>query len=161
MLSLIAAMANNRVIGRDNDLPWRMPADLRHFKNTTLGHTIIMGRKNYESIGRPLPQRNNIVISRNPEYDAPGCQLVTSFDAALEAAQGDEEIFIIGGASIYQLALPLADRLYLTLIDAEIDGDTHFPEFDWNRWRESRREVHSADSDNPYPYSFVQLERQA
>ena len=152
-------MAKNRVIGRDNDLPWRMPADLRYFKRTTLGHHIIMGRKNYESIGRPLPQRHNIVISRNPDFTAPGCQVVNSLEAALSAASSDKEIFIIGGASLYAQSLPQAERLYLTLIDAEIQGDTYFPEIDWASWHETWREPHAADADNPYPYDFVTYER--
>lgn len=159
MISIIAALARNRVIGIDNRLPWRLPADLKFFRRTTLGHAVIMGRKNYESIGRPLPQRRNIVLSTDPGYRAPGCEVRHSLAAALAAAGDDPEIFIIGGANLYAQALPLAERMYLTLIEAEFDGDAWFPEYDEREWRETAREEHAPDADNPYRFSFLTLQR--
>jgi len=158
-LSLIAAMDRKRVIGRDNALPWRLPEDLRYFRRMTTGHAVIMGRRNYESIGRPLPQRVNIVLSRNPDFRAPGCIVAGSLAAALEAAGDDPEIFVIGGADLYAQALPLADRMYLTLIDADFDGDARYPEFDARDWRMVQRDDRQPDRENPYPFSFVVLER--
>jgi dihydrofolate reductase len=159
MISLIAALARNRVIGIHNRLPWRLPADLKFFRRTTLGHAVIMGRKNYESIGRPLPQRRNIVLSTDPGYQAPGCEVRHSLAAALAAAGDDPEIFIIGGANLYAQAMPLAERMYLTLIEAEFDGDAWFPEYDEKEWREIAREEHAPDADNPYRFSFLTLQR--
>ncbi len=159
MISIIAALARNRVIGIHNRLPWRLPADLKFFRRTTLGHAVIMGRKNYESIGRPLPQRQNIVLSTDSGYQAPGCQVRHSLAAALAAAGDDPEIFIIGGANLYAQALPLAERMYLTLIEAEFDGDAWFPEYDEREWREIAREEHAPDADNPYRFSFLTLQR--
>jgi dihydrofolate reductase len=159
MISLIAALARNRVIGIHNRLPWRLPADLKLFRRTTLGHAVIMGRKNYESIGRPLPQRRNIVLSTDPGYQAPGCDVQHSLAAALAAAGGDPEIFIIGGANLYAQAMPLAERMYLTLIEAEFDGDTWFPQYDEKEWQEIAREEHAPDADNPYRFSFLTLQR--
>lgn len=158
-ISIIAALTHQRVIGVRNRLPWRLPADLSHFRRTTLGHAVIMGRKNYESIGRPLAQRLNIVLSSNPGFSAPGCQVVSTLDAALDAAGADPEIFIIGGAQVYAQALPLAARMYLTFIDAEFDGDTWFPEYNAHEWREIARTEHAPDDNNPYPFSFVTLLR--
>lgn len=152
-------MTHQRVIGVRNRLPWRLPADLSHFRRTTLGHAVIMGRKNYESIGRPLAQRLNIVLSSNPNFSAPGCRVVSTLDEALDAAGADPEIFIIGGAQVYAQALPLTSRMYLTLIDAKIDGDTWFPEYDAHEWREIARTEHATDDNNPYPFSFVTLLR--
>jgi dihydrofolate reductase len=152
-------MSRNRVIGRNNTLPWRMPADLQHFRRVTTGHHIIMGRKNHEDIGKPLPGRTNIVITRQTDYPAPGCLVVHSVRDALAAAAGDSEVFIIGGAMLYEQTLALADRLYITEIDADIEGDTFFPEFDRAEWREDCREIHGADENNPYPYSFITLAR--
>lgn len=158
-ISIIAALAHQRVIGQHNRLPWRLPADLSHFRRTTLGHAVIMGRRNYESIGRPLPERLNIVLSSDHGYHAPGCRVVSSLTEALDAAAGDPEIFIIGGAQVYAQALPLATRMYLTLIDGVFDGDTWFPEYAEREWREVARIEHAPDADNPYPYSFVTLQR--
>lgn len=152
-------MARNGVIGRHNTLPWRLPADLRYFRQLTTGHPIIMGRKNYEDIGKPLPGRTNIVVTRQKGYSAPGCIVVNSVDQAIAAAGAVAEIFVIGGADIYRQTLAAADRLYITEIDADIEGDTYFPEFDRTQWREIRREGHGRDDLNPYPYSFVLLER--
>jgi dihydrofolate reductase len=158
-LALIVAMAENRVIGRNNQLPWRIPADLRHFKALTLGKPVIMGRKTYESIGRPLPGRNNIVISADSGYQAEGCQVVHSVEQALEAAGSCEEAMIIGGANLYRQTLENADRLYLTLVKAEPEGDTWFPEIELQQWREIERQAHTADESNEYDYDFVVLER--
>ncbi|MDA8362555.1 MAG: type 3 dihydrofolate reductase [Gammaproteobacteria bacterium] len=158
-ISLVWAMASNRVIGANNALPWRLPADLRYFRRLTLGHHVIMGRRNYESLGRPLPGRDNIVITRQADYRAPGCAVVGSVEEALRVAATDPEIFVIGGATLYAQTLALADRLYATLIDAQVAGDTLFPEFDTQAWIETAREQHLADADNPFNYCFVTWER--
>ena len=152
-------MAENRVIGINNTLPWRLPADLRHFRKLTTGHHVIMGRRNYESIGRPLPDRHNIVVTRNPNYRAPGCQVKDSIEKALQDIQNDPEIFIIGGAEIYRQALSMTDRMHLTLVHAEVDGDIYFPEFDTHDWKETSRTRHEADEKNPFAYSFVTYDR--
>jgi dihydrofolate reductase len=161
-LSLLAALARNRVIGRQGRLPWHLPEDLKRFKRMTLGAPVIMGRKTYESIledlGKPLPGRDNIVISRTPGFSAPGCRAVTSLGAAIaEAARGGgSEQFVIGGAEIYRLALPLAARMHLTEIDADFEGDAFFPEFDPVEWRESGRERRT---EGELRFSFVTYER--
>lgn len=159
MISLIVAMAENRVIGKDNALPWRLPADLQHFRRLTTGHPIIMGRRSYESIGRPLPERTNIVVTRRTDYAAPGCVVADSIDAAISRAEGAKEIFVIGGADIYSQTLRFADRIYLTLVHAQVEGDARFPEFDNALWREASHERHEADVKNPYAYSFITLDR--
>lgn len=159
-LSLIWAMADNRVIGIDNRLPWKLPADMQWFRQNTLGKPIIMGRLTFESFGaRPLPGRRNIIISRNPTYAADGIETYPSLEEALNATQDDDETMVIGGMSIYQQALPLADRLYMTLVHAQVEGDAWFPEFDLHQWRETERRDFPADENNPYPYSFVVLNR--
>ncbi len=158
-LSIIAAMAENRVIGLGNALPWHLPEDLKRFKRLTTGHTVIMGRRNYESIGRPLPGRRNIVVTRRTGYEAPGCVVVHSLDEALLAAGNDPEVFVIGGAELYTQLLPRTQRLYLTLVHATVPGDTYFPEFDWTEWQETARERHAADARHAHAYSFVVLER--
>jgi dihydrofolate reductase len=158
-ISLIVAMAENRVIGRGNQLPWRIPADLKHFKALTMGKPIIMGRKTYESIGRPLPGRDNIVITGDTSYRAEGCQVVHTLEEALRSAGGAEEAMIIGGATLYRQTLKDADRLYLTLVKAQPEGDTWFPKIEPQEWREIRREVHTADESNEYDYDFVVLDR--
>lgn len=160
-ISIIAAMAANRVIGIDNRLPWHLPNDLRHFRLTTTGHAVIMGRRNYESIGKPLRDRTNIVVTRNPRFTAPGCIVAHSLPEAIAAAGADEEVFVIGGAELYAQALPLARRMYLTLVHADVAGDTYFPQFDWNAWRLVSREDHDADDRHAYRYSFLTLERDA
>ncbi len=161
-LSLIWAMGRNRVIGVDNRLPWRLPADLKHFRALTTGHTILMGRKTYESFPRPLPDRRHVIITRDRNYQAAmGCLVVHTVEAALAAAGNDDEVFVIGGGSLYAQVLPRAERLYVTLIDSDFIGDTRFPDFDWADWREVTREDHGPDEQNPYPYSFVTLERRA
>jgi len=158
-VSLIAALAENRVIGRDNQLPWRISADLKHFKALTMGKPIVMGRKTWESIGRPLPGRENIVVTRDTAYQAEGCQVVHSIKRALDVAGGVDEIMIIGGAGLYQQTLERADRLYLTRVRAEVEGDTWFPEIDPQQWREVACESHPADESNEHDYDFVILER--
>jgi dihydrofolate reductase len=158
-ISLIVAMAENRVIGRHNQLPWRIPEDLKHFKALTMGKPIIMGRKTYESIGRPLPGRDNIVITGDTSYRAEGCQVVHSLEEALRSAGGAEEAMIIGGATLYRQTLRDADRLYLTLVKAQPEGDTWFPKIEPQEWRETRRETHKADESNEYDFDFVVLDR--
>lgn len=158
-VSLIAAMAENRVIGIHNRLPWHLPDDLKRFRRLTTGHTIIMGRRNYESIGKPLPQRRNIVVSRRPDYQAPGCVVVHSLEEALAVAGEDSEVFIIGGAEIYRQMMAIADRLYLTLVHADVDGDTFFPEFDTGQWQETARERHESDDRHRFACSFITYER--
>ena len=158
-ICLIAALAANRVIGKNNTMPWHLPADLKRFKALTLGHPVLMGRKTYESIGKPLPGRRNLVITRNRDYSAPGCEVVHSLDAALDACPGAEVIFIIGGAELYRQALPRAQRLEFTEIHAEFDGDTRFPQFASDQWRETARECHGAEAGAPFAYDFVRYER--
>ena len=157
-LTLIAAVARNGVIGNDNALPWRLPEDLKHFKELTLGHPIIMGRKTWSSLGRPLPGRRNIVISRDPDFKASGGIVVASLAAALAACADAAEAFVIGGAEIYALALPVAHRLQLTEIDRDFPGDTHFPGFDPAAWRETERKSHRAA--DGLDYAFVTYQRQ-
>ena len=156
---MVAAHAEDRVIGKDNDMPWHLPADLAYFKKTTLGKPVVMGRKTYESIGRPLPGRQNIVISRDPGYSAEGVDVVSSVDLALEKAGDVEEVMVIGGGAIYAHCLPAAQRLYITHIQAKIEGDTHFPEYDLNEWRKVRSESRAADEKNAYNLEFVVYEK--
>ena len=164
-IAMIWAMANNGVIGRQNQLPWHLPNDLKYFKRLTSGKTVIMGRKTYESIGRPLPNRINIVISRADDFHAEGIKVVNSLPAALELAaaetliSGAEEVIVIGGAEIYNLCLPLAERLYVTLVHADVEGDAHFPEWDRQAYQEVGREDFSGDGPNPYDYSFVVFDK--
>lgn len=159
ILSMIVATANNRIIGKDNDMPWHLPADLAYFKKTTLGKPIIMGRKTYESIGRPLPGRQNIVISRDINYNAEGVNTVTSVDAALALVKGTEEVMVIGGGAIYKHCLPAADRLYITHIDAEIEGDTQFPSYDTDIWNKVKSDKFLADDKNLYNLDFCVYEK--
>ena len=164
-LAIIVAAAENGVIGRDNALPWHLTEDLRYFKRMTMGKPIIMGRKTYESIGKPLPGRANIVITRNRAFKAEGVQVTGSLDEALSLSadvaliDGAEEVLVIGGAEIYRAAIPRADRLYVTEVHASVEGDALLPEIDWNQWRELSRERHLAAGSNPYDYSFVVYER--
>ncbi len=159
VVSLIVAMAENRVIGRDNTLPWRLPNDLRYFRRVTMGHPIIMGRKNYESIGKPLPGRTNIVVTRAPDYHAPGCVVAHSIEDAFGVAGNDPEVFVIGGAELYAQSLPRVQRLYLTEIHTSVAGDTFFPVLDLKQWHEVSRERHEPDAEHAFPYSFVTLNR--
>mgnify|MGYP002713137608 CR=1 FL=1 len=164
-LSLIVAMAENGVIGVNNNLPWHLPNDLKYFKAVTMGKPIIMGRKTYESIGRPLPGRTNIVISRHAEAEHEGCSTVATIEEALELAEnitlidGVAEAIVIGGAQIYALTLPLVERIYLTQVHAQVRGDTYFPKIDLDEWQQVGREDFIAEGDNPYDYSFVVLDR--
>ncbi len=159
ILSMIVAHADNRVIGKDNDMPWHLPADLAYFKKTTLGKPIIMGRKTFESIGRPLPGRKNIVISRDSAYSAEGVEVVSSVDAALTLVDDVEEVMVIGGGAIYKHCLPSADRLYITHIDANIAGDTYFPAYDLKSWQRVESEVRPADEKNQYSLNFSVYQR--
>lgn len=161
LISLIAAMAEDRVIGIDNRLPWRLPADLQHFRRLTLGKPVLMGRKTFDSIGKPLAGRRNIVVTQDRAFRADGVEVAHSVDAALAAAAAAPELMVIGGASFYAQLLPRADRLYLTEIHHRFAGDAYFPAFDARGWRETSRSDHAADATNPYPYSFVVLERVA
>ncbi len=164
-LALICAMARNGVIGNNNALPWRLPEDLRHFRRTTMGHSIIMGRKTFESIGRPLPGRSNIVVSRRTDYEAEGVRVRDSLETALRLAEsiaaidGAEQAFVIGGADLYRLALPRADRFHLTRIHADIPGDTRLEGFIEAEWKEVSRQDFGRDAENPYDYSICLLRK--
>jgi len=158
-LSIVVAVAANGVIGRDNELPWHLPADLRQFRQTTMGKPILMGRRTYESIGRPLPGRTNIVITRDEGYSAEGCVVVHSIEAAMLAAAPAEEIMVIGGAEFYRQVLPYTDTIYLTRIHEDFEGDTFFPELNAAEWREVERTDCEPDENNPHRYSFVRLDR--
>lgn len=160
-ISLIAAVADNRVIGRNNELPWRLPADMKRFRELTTGHAVIMGRRSHDSIGRPLPQRTNIVVTRRADLQAPGCIVVTSLEQAFSICQTEAEIFVLGGADIYAQTLHRAERLYLTLVHATVAGDTLFPAIDWTVWREIARQCHEPDEHHAYPYTFADFERTA
>jgi dihydrofolate reductase len=160
-ISVIAAMARNRTIGRDNAMPWRLPEDLKRFRRLTIGHAVIMGRKTFESIGTPLTGRHNIVISRSRDWSSPGCTVVHTLEGALAAAGDSREAFVIGGAQIYALALPRAQRLHMTEIERDFEGDAFFPEFDRSLWREVSRERRTSDSDASFDYAFVDYERAA
>ncbi len=153
MITIIAALGKNNEIGLNNDLLWRLPKDLKRFKALTTGNTIIMGRKTYESIGRPLPNRKNIVITRNKTYQAKGCLVVNSLDEALEQCES-QECFIIGGASIYKEAFPIATKMELTLVDFEGKADTFFPTINFDNWTLNQKESHKADDKNAYDFQF-------
>ncbi len=159
IITLIAAVGENRVIGCDNRLPWHLPADLRHFKALTLGKPIVMGRLTWESLPGLLPQRRHIVLTRDPDYHAEGCEVAHSVDEALAAAGNAPEIMVVGGSALYAAMLPLAGRMQLTRVRGHFEGDARFPEYDPAEWREVAREDHPADSRNPHPYSFLTLER--
>lgn len=159
-ISIIVAMTADRVIGRDNTLPWRLPADLRRFKRLTLGHHLVVGRKTWESIGRPLPGRKMVVITRQRKFRADGVEVVHSVDDALAVARenGEDEVFIAGGEEIYRQTLARAHRLYLTRVHATIEGDAFFPEYDAAAWTEVEREDRAADEKNPHAFSFITYE---
>ena len=159
MIAIIAAMDRNRLIGDGDRLPWRLPADMRRFRALTMGKPVIMGRRTHESIGKVLPGRRNIVLSRDPDYRAPGCVVVADLDEALGVCDDAHEPMIIGGAQLYAAALPRANRMYLTLLHDSFSGGTWFPEYDHRQWRELSREDHEADADFPCSFSFVDLER--
>jgi dihydrofolate reductase len=159
LVSLIVAMAQNGVIGRDNGLPWRLPQDLKRFKAFTLGKPILMGRKTFESIGRPLPGRLNLVLTRDRSFGADGVTVVHSVEAALTHAGASDELVAIGGAEIYRLVLPFARRIYLTHVHADVPGDTFFPDFDPSQWDDVECRMHPADDEHAYPLTFLTLER--
>lgn len=158
-LNLIVAMDRARLIGRDGTLPWHLPNDLKRFRALTLGKPVIMGRHTHRSIGRPLPERRNLVLSRDPAFTAAGCEVVDSLDAALARVAGAAEVFVIGGAAVYAAALPQAARLYLTEVDAELEGDVRFPALDPDAWREVAREPCARDARHAHDYCFRVLER--
>lgn len=158
-LSLIVAMASNRTIGINNQIPWHLSADLKKFKKITMGHPIIMGRKTFESIGRPLPGRKNIVISRDPHYQQQGCMVFDNLDSALQSCTTSDEVFVIGGATLYESTLERADNLYITKIQQEFKGDTWFPEIKPEQWREVSREDINDDNSVNFNYSFIIYER--
>lgn len=159
MLSIIAAIGKNNELGKNNALLWHMSADMKHFRKTTSGHPVIMGQKTYESLGRPLPNRRNIILTRDKNFEASGTEIVYSPEEALEKLDKKEENFVIGGGQIYRLFLPKAERLYITRVEAEFpDADTYFPEIG-PEWKEKSREDFPADEENPHPYSFVLYER--
>lgn len=159
MISIIAAASTNNVIGSRGGLPWKLSDDLRRFKKLTLGKPIIMGRLTWESIGRPLPGRQNIIITRQADFAAPGCDVVASTTAAVEIAGDVEETMIIGGSQIFESFLPMAQRLHITRVHAEIDGDVFFPEIDVRSWQLVSSEEHGADASNEYPFAFMSYER--
>ena len=158
-LSIIVAMSRNRVIGANGAIPWHLPEELKRFKSVTMGHHIVMGRKTWESIGRPLPGRTTVIVSRQPGYSVPGAKTAHSLDAAVAACGDDSEIFVIGGAELYAQALPRANRLYLTTVDAEIPGDTAMPAFDAGDWREVSSISFAPDERHRYPFRCVVYER--
>ncbi|HAN19979.1 MAG TPA: dihydrofolate reductase [Bacteroidales bacterium] len=159
MISIIVAVAENNVIGKDNNLIWHLPKDLKHFKETTTGHYVIQGRKTFESCGKPLPNRTNVIITRDKNYKAEGCIVVHSLQEALDFAKNESEIFIIGGGNIYKQALPIADRIYLTKVHHVFDGDTFFPEINMNEWIEKSRHDFEPDEKNKYPFSILILDK--
>jgi len=159
MISIIVAVAQNNVIGKNNDLLWHIPRDMKHFKETTTGHHIISGRKTFESFGKPLPKRTNIIITRNKNYLQDGCIVVNSLENAINYAKNDTEIFIIGGGEIYKQALNYADRIYLTKVHHSFDGDTFFPEINPKEWKEIKKSDFDADEKNKYPISIITLEK--
>ncbi len=156
--ALIVAASENNVIGNKGKIPWNLPADLKYFRKLTEGHLVIMGRKTYESIGHPLPRRRNIVISRQEGFKAEGCEVVKSLEEALKIAEGEGEVFVIGGGEIYKQALPLADRVYLTRVHAQIEGEAFFPEVS-KGWVEMSREPHEADAEHAHSFTFFTYER--
>jgi dihydrofolate reductase len=159
LISIIAAMTPDRVIGIDQRLPWHLSTDLKRFRRLTMGKPIVMGRKTFESIGRPLPGRTNIILTGQRDFVAPGCHVVHSIEQALDVAQGCEEVMVIGGASVYAALLPHARRLYLTIVEGAFPGDTYFPQYPADEWQEKACQRFLADKRNPYPYRFVILER--
>jgi len=158
IITIVVAMAENNAIGKNNQLLWHLPADLRHFKQVTSGRSIIMGRKTFDSVGKPLPNRRNIVVTRQ-DIKIEGCEVVKSVDEGLALCAGEDEVFIGGGAEIYKLAMDKTDRIYLTIVHQSFDADTFFPEIDYHEWKETTREDHQPDEKNKLPYSFITLER--
>ncbi len=157
-ISIVVAIAANNAIGKDNQLLWRLPNDLKHFKQITSGHTVIMGRKTYDSVGKPLPNRRNIVITRQ-NITIEGCELVNSLDAALALCADELEVFVVGGAEIYRQAMQLTNRIYLTIVHQSFDGDTYFPEIKADEWTATEKEDHQPDEKHQFSYSFITLDR--
>ena len=160
-LSIVVAMDDNRLIGKNNQLPWHLPADLAYFKKITIGKSILMGRKTYDSIGRPLPKRRNIVITRNLKTSIPWCEVVSSIEEALELIKNDNEVMVIGGASLCEQLFPRVTRLYITKIDGKFDGNVYFPLFDESNWHQIAGEFHPKDRFNSHAFQFITLERKA
>jgi len=158
-LSIVVAMDDNRLIGKGNGLPWHLPADLAYFKKITTDNSILMGRNTYDSIGKPLPNRRNIVITRNSEISIKGCEVVNSIEKALSITKDEEEVMIIGGANLFEQLLPNVSRLYITHIEGEFEGETYFPNYDENEWLEVSRESHQPDEKNKYAYQFSIMDR--
>lgn len=158
-LSLIVAMAKNRVIGINNTLPWRIPEDMKHFKALTMGHHMIMGRKTFDSIGKPLPGRTTVVVTRNKNLEIVGCVMAQSLQKAIAVCGNDEEIFLVGGAELYALALPFAHKMYVTEIQQEVAGDAFFPPFNRTEWQEIAREIRQQETPQPLNYHFVIYQR--
>jgi len=156
--SIVVAISENHAIGKDNKLLWYLPNDLKHFKEITSGHTVIMGRKTYESVGKPLPNRRNIIITRQ-NITIEGCEVVNSIEAALALCADEAEVFIVGGAEIYKQSMHLTDRIYLTIVHKDFDGDSYFPEINPNDWHETARDDHEPDAKNALPYSFITFEK--
>ena len=159
IISFVVAMGKNRTIGKNNSLPWNMPADMKRFRDLTAGKPMIMGRKTYESIGRPLPNRTNIIITRDKNYNVKGCVIAHSIDEALKAAGNAPEAMVIGGSQIFKEFFPIANKIYLTIIDNNFEGDTYFLEYNKKEWKETKKEEHKKDKENPYNYTFIVLER--
>jgi dihydrofolate reductase len=158
IITFVVAAAENNAIGKDNQLLWKLPTDLKHFQTITLGHTIIMGRKTFDSMGKPLPRRRNIVITRNPALEIDGAEITQSLDEALALCHDEEEVFVIGGAEIYKAALDRTDKIFLTRVHQNFEGDAYFPELDPEYWIETAREYHEPDEKNPIAFSFITLE---
>ena len=158
-LSIVVAMDSNRLIGKDNGLPWHLPADLAFFKKLTTGNTILMGRKTFDSIGRPLPNRRNIVITRNADIEITDCEVVNSIEKALSLVQSETEVMVIGGAKLYQQILPIADRLYITQIEGEFDGDAYFPSYNEAEWSQISIDSREPDENNHHKYHFITFDR--
>jgi len=161
IISAIVAVGNNNVIGKDNNMPWHLPADLTYFKKTTLDHHILLGRKNFEAIGRPLPKRTNVIVTRDTDFACSNCVVVHSIEDALHYAwrNEEEEAFIIGGGSIYEQSIEYWDKLYITFIDLEVEGDVFFPDIDWKQWKLISENKHQKDEKNKYNYTFRVYER--
>ncbi len=158
-ISLVVAASSNNVIGRDGGLPWHLPDDLRQFKRLTTGKPVIMGRRTFESIGKPLPDRRNIVLTRDPDFAADDCEIVSSVGDAIDLVEGEGEVMIIGGGLVYHDFMPLADRIYLTRVQADVEGDTHFPEVDGATWQLVSSEHHAADDEHRHAFDVMVFER--
>jgi dihydrofolate reductase len=159
MVCMVVAIAQNYAIGKDNELLWHLPKDLKHFKTITSGGTIIMGRKTFDSIGKPLPNRRNIVITRNTDLTIKGAEVVNSVEGALKIAEGDDVVYIVGGGEIYKMAMDVTDRIYLTTVHHDFEGDAYFPEIDYNIWKETASEHHQSDEKHQFSFTFSTLDR--